>query len=151
MHLTARRHTKHTFPNVALTSTGRRVARGLTENTASCSQVWHSDVNPNTSTGRLAAETTKNQLSHHNLEISRNNVGQMEKVHSNVQQKLGRQPGDNLLENDVNAMIWGISIPATMKAAVHKIIKRTYVPPRTQTSKRSNSVRYFTEADPFSK
>ena len=55
------------------------------------------------------AETTNNplgtRLSHHNLRISRDNVGHLEKVYSNVRQKHGRQPGDDVLEIDVNAMI----------------------------------------------
>ena len=52
---------------------GRRpVVRGMNENTASSSQVWDSDVNRKTSTGRLVAETKKKpigtKLSHHNFE-----------------------------------------------------------------------------------
>ena len=43
-----------------LTSTGRPVARGLNENTATSSR--HSVVNPNTSTRRPVAETTKNPI-----------------------------------------------------------------------------------------
>ena len=45
-------------------------------------------------------------LSHHNLKTSGNNVGHLEKVYSNVRQTLGRQPGDDMPEVDVNAMIW---------------------------------------------
>ena len=87
---------------------GKPVSRGLIENTASSSQVWHSDANTITSTLRPVAETTRKttgtKLSHHNLEISRNNVGHLEKVYSNVRQKLGRQPGDDIPDIDVNAM-----------------------------------------------
>ena len=67
----------------------------------------HRVVNPNTSAGKLVAGTTKNpigtQLSHHNLRISRSNVGRPEKVYSNVRQKLGRHVGDDIPEIDVNA------------------------------------------------
>ena len=109
--------------NLDLTGTGKLAARGWNENTASSSQVWHSDVNPNTSTGKPVAKTTKNpintKVSHHDLRISRNNVGHLEKVHSNVRQKLGRQPGDDMPEIDVNMLIWLTLMSATMKAAVH--------------------------------
>ena len=53
------------------------------------------------------------------MTISLNYVGHHEKVNSNVRQKLGRQPEDNMLEIDVNMMIWRIFMSATMKAAVH--------------------------------
>ena len=79
--------------NLNLTSTGRPVARGSNENTASSSLLWHSDVNPNTSTRRPVTGTTKNpvgtKFSHHNLEISPNYVGYVEIVYSNVRLKLG--------------------------------------------------------------
>ena len=39
--------------NLDLTGTRRPVARGMNETTASSSQVWHSDVNQNTSTEKL--------------------------------------------------------------------------------------------------
>ena len=42
---------KAQISNPDLTGTGRPMARSLDENTASSSQVWHSDVNTNTSTG----------------------------------------------------------------------------------------------------
>ena len=72
--------------------------------------------------GKLVTETTKNPIgtgpSHHNMTISRNYVGHLEKV-SNVRQKRGRQPEDDMPEIDVNMMIWRKCMPATMKAAVH--------------------------------
>ena len=53
------------------TGTVRPVAKGLNENTAPSSQVWHPDTNTNTSTERPVSETTKKtigtQLSHHNF------------------------------------------------------------------------------------
>ena len=114
------------------------MARGLNENTASSAQVRHSDVNPNSSTGKLVAETTKNPngtLSHHNLTISWNDVGHVEKVYSNVRHKLGRPPGEDMLESGGTS--W-------------TILSNCYVPPRTRTSRRSNSfsIRYFAEVDP---
>ena len=61
-----------------LTSAGNPAARGVNENAASSSQAEHSDVNPNTSTGKFVAETTQKPsgtiLSHHNLRIFRNKV-----------------------------------------------------------------------------
>ena len=38
------------------------------------------------------------------------NVGHLEKPYSNRRQKLGCQPGDDMLESDVNAMIWESSV-----------------------------------------
>ena len=109
--------------NLDLTSTGKPAANDSSRNTASSSQVWQSDVNPNTSTGKPVAETTKNpigsRLTHHNLKMSRSLVGHLEKVHSNVRQKLGRQPGVDMVEIDVITIIWGIFMSATVKAAVH--------------------------------
>ena len=96
--------------NLDLTSTGKRAARGLNENTASSAQVWHSGVNTNTSMGRPVAATTKKpigtKLYHHNLQMSMNKVGHLEKVQSHVRQKLSRPQGEEMLDIDANAMIW---------------------------------------------
>ena len=46
------------------------------------------------------------------------NVGQLEKVYSHVRQKL-RPQGDEMLDIDVNVLIWGTFMSATLKAAVH--------------------------------
>ena len=109
--------------NLDITNTVRPVARGLNANTASSSQVWYSDVNSNTNVVSSVAETTKKPfgttLSHHILDICRNNVGHLEKVCSNVRKKLGRQPRDDMPEIDVNAMMWRIFMSSTVKAAVH--------------------------------
>ena len=98
--------------NLDLTSTGKLAAKDWNKNTASSSQVWQSEVN-----------TTKNSigtgLPQHNMTTSPNNVGHLEKVYSNVRQKLGRQPGDDMPEVYVNTMIWKMFMSATMKAAVH--------------------------------
>ena len=77
---------KAQLSNLDFANTCRPVARRLNGNTASSSQVWHSDVNPTNSTGRPVAETTKKpngtKLSHHNFLISMNNVGHLERVYS---------------------------------------------------------------------
>ena len=74
--------------NSDLTGTGRPVARGANENAASSSQVWHSDVNTNTSTQRPMAEMSKKPigttLSRHNFEASLSSVAQPEKLYLNV-------------------------------------------------------------------
>ena len=66
----------------------------------------------------IAAETTNNfigkKLSHHNFQIS--NVDHLEKFFSKVRQKLSR---DEMLDINVNAVIWRISVSATMKLTVH--------------------------------
>ena len=41
----------------------------------------------------------------HNLRISRANVPQLEKVHSNLRQQLKREPEDKMEELNVNTMI----------------------------------------------
>ena len=68
----------------------RPVARGLNANTASSSQVWHSDANTITSTGKPVAETTDKTLgtkvSHPNFEQS--SVDHLEKFFSNVRTKI---------------------------------------------------------------
>ena len=73
------------------------VARDSNENEASSSQVRQSNVNPCSSAGEPVAKTTKNPdergLFPHNLDISRSNV-HLEKVDSNVRQKLGRPQND---------------------------------------------------------
>ena len=134
--------------NSNLAGTGRPVARGLNENTASSSQVWHSDVNPSSSAGKPVAETSRKpigtQQSHHNLRMSKNNAGHLEKVYSYSRQKFGREPGDDMPEIDNNAMIWRIFTSATMKVAEH--LGQNYqenVPPRMPTSKRSSSCSTF--------
>ena len=110
-------------PHLDLTSTEKFVSRDSSENTASSVRARRSDVNLSSRAGKPAAETAKNPIgtrfSHHNMTISRIFVGHLEKVYSNVRQKLGRQPGDDMPEIDVNMMIWRIFTSATKKAAVH--------------------------------
>ena len=65
--------------------------------------------------GKLAAETTTNpigtRLFHHNITVSGNYVRHLEKVYSNVRQKLARQLEDDMPEIVVNAMIWEYLCP----------------------------------------
>ena len=76
-----------------------------------------------TNAGTLVAKTTKNPvgttLSHHNVKRSPNNVDYQKKLHTNVQRKLGRQPNDDMLQIDVNIMIWVNIYVRDNKAAVH--------------------------------
>ena len=79
------------------------------------------------STRRLAALRAENSESvggngtvgPHNLHISTAYVSHLEKVYSNVRQKVGRKPGDKMEDLDVNTSIWGIFMTATLQAAVH--------------------------------
>ena len=45
------------------------------------------------------------KLSHHNFEISRNNVGHLDKVCWIVRQRQSRLEGDEMLDVEVNGMI----------------------------------------------
>ena len=54
----------------------------------------------------------------HNLHISTAYVSHLEKVFSNVRQKFGRKPGDNMEDLDVNTSIWRTFMTATLRAAV---------------------------------
>ena len=69
------------------------------------------------------AETTRKpigtNISHHFLQVCRYNVVHLEKVFSNVREKLGRQLGDDVSVINVNTMSWEILMSATVKAAVH--------------------------------
>ena len=71
------------------TNMEKPVAKGLNENTASSSQVWHSDENTNTSIGKPVAETIN--IVAKSCLIS--NVDHLEKVFSTVRQKLSRLQG----------------------------------------------------------
>ena len=85
--------------NSDFTCPERPVARGLIENTASGSDVWHSDVNQNTSTVRPVAETTKKPIGYLTttwrfpgtvLAILRKSTRKCDK-------NLSRQPGDDMI------------------------------------------------------
>ena len=109
-HLTVGATLKAKSSKLDLTSTGKPVSGDSNENAASSSQVRQSGANSSPSAGTPVAETTKKpmatKLSHHNMTISRNYVDHLERVYSNVRQKLGRQPGEDTFEIHVNVMIW---------------------------------------------
>ena len=82
------------------------------------------------------------------------NVGQFEKVYSNVRRKLGRQPEDDMLEIDVNAMILGNVYAATMQASVHlgENYRDNFTSHQEQGLRKGQAVvQYFTEVDPESR
>ena len=99
------------------------MARDSNENAASSSQVEQPDANPSSSAVKRVAETTKNlvgtRLSHQIMTISPNYVGHLERVHSNVRRKLGHQPHDDMVQIDVNMVIWGIFMSDTLTAVLH--------------------------------
>ena len=70
------------------------VAKDSNNNSASSSQVWHTDSEPNSSTGKLVARSKKSTISPnlipHNLTVSPHSVWFLDKVFKNVRQKLGR-------------------------------------------------------------
>ena len=86
-------------------------------NATSSSQVWHSDANVITSTERPVAKrqkTTGTQISLTTI------LGfPMLTVFGKSSRMYDRNRGDEMLDRDVNAMIWGIFMSATTKAAVH--------------------------------
>ena len=47
------------------------------------------------------------------------NVGHVEQVDTNVRKTLGLPQGDDMPDIDINSMVWGIFMSATVKAAVH--------------------------------
>ena len=102
---------------------GKIFSRVLNENTESSSQIWHSDVNQNSNTSETVTETTENvmdtKLIHHNLQISKYNVGHFEKLHLNVKWKLERQSRDDMSKMNVHAMIQRIFSNTYMDDSVH--------------------------------
>ena len=85
--------------------------------------MWHSDVNPNNNAKRFVAETTKKpigtQLSHRKLKISKNNVGNLEKIIRTYDKKCVVNQEDDMPEIDVNAMIWEMFKSAIVNSVVH--------------------------------
>ena len=72
--------------------TGKPFAKGVKENTASSSQVWHQNENTFSGIGKPVAKLrnrlSETRLIHHNFQMF--NVNHLEKVFSNVRQKLSR-------------------------------------------------------------
>ena len=93
-----------------------RDVKDVNENTASSSQVWHQ--RGNTRSVGTSCDNVETSLVHHNF--SRYSMmHHLERVFSNVRQKLSRPEGDEMLDVEVNGMIWRIFMSATRKAAVH--------------------------------
>ena len=88
--------------------------------------------------------------SRHNFEISRSEVGHLEQLYSTARQKSSRQPGDDMPDIDIDAMIWGICMSATMNAAVHLVQDYQENPRTTKNTdfeKSHTVVRYFAKID----
>ena len=95
--------------------TGKPVATGakdVNDNAASSSQVWHLNENTPYCIGKPCAKTSNRlneiRLTHHDFQIF--NVDHLEKVFSNVRQKLSRLEWDEMLDVEINGMIWRIFI-----------------------------------------
>ena len=90
---------------------------------ASDSQVRDTDIEPNSSTGKRVARSTKITISPsvfpRNLAMLPSNVEYVVKVFTCVRQQLGRPKEDKMEQVNTNAMIWGLFITASIKAAVH--------------------------------
>ena len=75
------------------------------------------------SAGRLAAEgsgtVNVDSVWPNNFPISVGHVPHLEKVYSNLQQKLGRKSGDDLNDLETNSLIWRMFMTATLDTAVH--------------------------------
>ena len=116
--------------------------------------VWHADANTITNKVKPVAGTTRNPMVtneiSHNFEISRSEVGHLEQVSSTARQKSSRQPGDDMPDIDIDAMIWGICMSATMNAAVHLVQDYQENPRTTKNTdfeKSHTVVRYFAKID----
>ena len=57
------------------------------------------------------------KFEHQNLQVSDNLY--IEKVFTNVRQKLNRSEDDQMLDQRVNVLIWRIFMSTTMKTAIH--------------------------------
>ena len=132
--------------NMKLTSSGRPVARGLNENTASSCQVWHSDVNPNTSTGRPVVETTNKSHWYELISPQLEDIWEQcwpsweSLLHrtTNTWSSTRRRHARGRRQRDDLEFSFK---SATMKAAVHlgQDYQERICVPRTPTSGRSNS------------
>ena len=138
-----------------IASAGRLAPKDSNKDAASSSQAWQSDVDPSSSAGR-PAHTTKTQRVidkdwPNYFEISASVVGHLEKVHSNLRHKIGRRPGDEMLDLNVNSLIWRMFASATMDAAVHvgpKYLDNSHSTRNTKERKKDKTiVRRVTEVD----
>ena len=89
---------------------GRPAPKDSNEDAASSSQAWQSDGNLNSSAGRLAPTGKSQRVIDRdwprNFEISASVVEHLEKVNSNFRQKIGLQPEDEILDLNVNSLMW---------------------------------------------
>ena len=76
-----------------------------------------------TSAGRAAAEgsgiVNVDSVWPINFQISVDYGPHLEKVNSNLRQKMGRTSGDDMNDLDTNSWIWGMFLSVTLDAAVH--------------------------------
>ena len=90
------------------------------ENPTASSQEWQRDDHPFSSTGKrvhgIQHQLFRMKLDHHNLEVSDHLF--IEKVFTNVRQKLNRSEDDQILDQRVDVLIWGWLLSTTMKAAI---------------------------------
>ena len=131
---------------------------------ASSSQVWQSDAKTNESAKRLAATGINQNLKFqasarrlaaensdvidddsewpNNYRIFRAYVPQLEKVYSNLRQKLGRKPGVKMEDLDVNSLIWRMFLSVTLNAAIilERITCRTHILPKKTATTNSKTV-----------
>ena len=123
MHLTAQGHSECKVRVQVVPAREKPEARvkGANKNTASRSQVWHRNEDTRSGIGKPSSKTLTDSVKQGRpitifrcpmLSISR-------KYFSNVRQKLSRLEGDEMLDVEVNGMIWRLFMSATMKAAVH--------------------------------
>ena len=135
--------------NSDLTGTGRPVARGSNENTASSSQVWHWDVNTNTNTELPMAEMLKKPIDttlfRHNFEVSLSSVGWAWEIILECTKNFVADR-ETIYLTSTSSRWSGECLcqrPWELRYILDKINKRICVPPKIPTSKRSNSCSTF--------
>ena len=103
--------------------TVKRVAMDSNKDNASGSQVWPTDTDSKSSTVKPVARSKKitvgPSLFPHNLAGSPSNVEYLEKVFTYERLKHDRPQEDKMERIITIAIIWGFSMTASMKAAVH--------------------------------
>ena len=86
------------FPTLDSLSTAKLAAMDSNENSASSSQVWHTDSVPNSGMEKPVARSKQSTIGQHlildNLSISPHCVGYMDEVFAYVRHKLGRPSED---------------------------------------------------------
>ena len=91
-------------------------------------------------------KTIVTKLSHHNFQLS--NVDYLEKVLKNELRKLSRPQRDDMSDININAMIYGIFISATVKATAHLGQKKQENLRTTKNTQSQTVVRCLAEIDP---